>query len=200
MRERIGHDVGHRRRERRFAKGSRESGRQVTSDTLDAPRVGTIALDADVKDHVRRDAERVEESLAHARGDELIEDHESEVIVAQTQLAGRAQHPVTGDAAHLAPDDLETARQHGADGREGHVIATFEVRGAADDFERPVAGVDRDEAHAVGALDRTDLVDACDDDVLESRAHQIDSLNYQSEVVEDEAQFIGRFAELDEFA
>ena len=58
----------------------------------------------------------------------------------------------------------------------------------------PVPGVDDDQTHTVRALDRANLVNARHDHVLESLADVLDTLDDQSEVVEDRAQFLGRFA------
>ena len=137
--------------------------------------------------------ERLEESDADDRVDEVVEHHESPVVVAQSQLARRAQHAVGGDAAHLATGDLEAAGQDRAHRRQRHVVAEVDVHRATHDLQRPVAGVDDHESNAVRALDRANLVDARDHHVLESLADVLDAFDDQAEVIEDQAQFVGRF-------
>src|ERR1700690_3777099 len=97
------------------------------------------------------------------------------MVLAESQLPGRAQHAVGRHAAHLSPRDLETARQHGSDRSQRHVVAEVNVHRAADDLERTLSGVDYDEPHAVGALDRADLVDPGHDDVFETITNEIDA-------------------------
>ena len=45
-----------------------------------------------------------------------------------------------------------------------------------------------------------DLVDTHDHHVLESVAHELNALDDKSEVIQDQAKFIGRLADLDELA
>ena len=72
------------------------------------------------------------------------------VVVAEAELARRAQHALGHDAADLAPLDREVAGQHRADPGERHDHARLDVRRAAHDAQLTVAEVDVGEADAVG--------------------------------------------------
>ena len=58
--------------------------------------------------------------------------------------------------------------------------------------------VNDDQADPVRVFDRANLIDTRDDHLLESLAHVIHTLDDQSEVVEDRAQFIGGLGEFNE--
>ena len=58
------------------------------------------------------------------------------MVVAEAQLAGRADHAVGDVAVGLAGRDRERPGQHGAGQRDGDQVADGEVGGAADDAAR----------------------------------------------------------------
>jgi hypothetical protein len=58
-----------------------------------------------------------------------------------------------------------------------------DVHGATDDLERTIVRVDHDQSNTIGSLDRPNLIDACDDDVLQSFADVLDSLDDETEVI-----------------
>ena len=76
------------------------------------------------------------------------------MVVAEAELARRAEHPVGPDAGHLAAADLHPVGHGRADGGQGHEVASRHVERAAADLQRlAVAGVDDDLVDLVGALD-----------------------------------------------
>src|SRR6185295_10317065 len=75
-----------------------------------------------------------------------IEQQKPRRIVGQTELAGRAQHPLRLDAAHRCLAYREAPRQRGTDVREGRNDAGRDIRRAANDRHRRVLA-DVDAAH-----------------------------------------------------
>ena len=123
------------------------------------------------------------------------------MVLAQAQLPGRADHPARLDALHLAPADLEVARQHRAHTREGHHVALLEVPRAADDLHRlAVAGVDQHLADLVRVRDGLDAHDPGHDDVAEPLAHARHPLDDHAQVVEGLGQRVDVVAERREVA
>ena len=79
------------------------------------------------------------------------EQQDAGVVVAEAELARRAQHPVRPLAPHLAPADLHAVGHGGAQRGQRHEIAGGHVEGAAHDLQRlAVAGVDVDQVDLVG--------------------------------------------------
>ena len=119
------------------------------------------------------------------------EDHQPVAVVAEAQLASRAQHPVRGDAAQFpAGDRLLGLREERADRRERHAVADIEVARAAHDLERLGTGVDDDQADPVGTLDRTNLEDSAHDDLAQALPHVLDALDDEPEIVERSPQHV----------
>jgi hypothetical protein len=105
------------------------------------------------------------------------------VVLAEADLAARAEHAVGPLAAQLATLDLHAARHDGAEGRQRHEIADRHVERAAADLERlAVAGVDVDELDAVGLGVRSEGEDPGDHDAVETLAEVVDRLDGHAEV------------------
>ncbi len=104
------------------------------------------------------------------------------------------------DSAHRARGDFEATGQHRADGCQGHIVSNFEVHGPADNLEWTIARVDDHEAHSIGTLDGTNLVDARHDDVVETLADQFDAFDHQAEVAQDLLQLGDGFGKVNELA
>ncbi len=81
------------------------------------------------------------------------------MVVAEAELARRAQHALGDDAANLAAFDREVAGQHRADARERDDHAGRDVGRAAHDAELTVAEVDVGEPDPVGVGVRDDVED-----------------------------------------
>ena len=162
---------------------------QVAGDTDHVPGIGPVALDGQVEDHVVHEAQGLHERGAGLARCLLAQDQQTRGVVGEAQLGARAQHAVGDDALHLAPTDLEAARQDGADRGQRDPVPHLEVVGAADDLDRLLeAGVDQDAPDLVGALDGRDLEDPADHDVGQPLPDVLDALDDQSEVVERGAQ------------
>ena len=161
---------GGRGRRRDGAERHRGARAEVPRDPLHAPGVGAVALDGDVEDRVGLDAQRREDRSS--RGDPLgaVEHEQSLVVLAEAELAARAEHPVGDDAAQRAPGDRHPVGEHRADRRERHERADVVVPRAADHLDRPNPVADRREPDPVRALDRVDPLHLDDDDLVQPLA------------------------------
>ncbi len=169
--------------------GEMQSVGEVAGDARDAPRIRAVALDRDVEDHVTFQADRLQEWRSGLARRVRPEDHQPVAVVAEAQLAARAQHPVRGDPAQLpAGDRLLGLREERADRRERHAVADIEVARAAHDLEWLGTGVDDDQADPVGTLDGTNLEDSAHDDLAQALPHVLDALDDEPEVVERSPQ------------
>ena len=100
----------------------------------------------------------------------MVELHDAVVLVAERELARRAEHAVGDRAANLALLNLEAAGQHRARQRERIQLSRGDVGRAAHDVEqRAGARVDLRDVQMVGVRMRRFLDDARDDDRREIR-------------------------------
>ena len=107
------------------------------------------------------------------------------MVVAEAELARRAEHAFGDDAADLAPLDLEVAGQRRADRRERHDHARLRCSGAPHTTRgRAVAEVDVGEPDAVGVGVRHDVEDPRHDDAVDLAARLVDRLDFEAELVE----------------
>ena len=153
--------------EGRLGQRSAKARREVARHAHHGPGVWSIALDRDVKDDVGRDIERLEQTHANDGIDEVVEEHQTRSgrrrvasSVAEQSMPLEVTPRIVRRAISKFPGKTAPT------GAEGHVVSHRDVHRATDDLERAVARVDDDESNAVGTLDRADLVDARDDDVL----------------------------------
>ena len=166
---------------RRDVERQREVRGELARDADDAHRVGAVGRDREIEHDV------VEaEHLAHVGAERGVgrELENAVVVVAEAELAGRAQHPLRHLTADLAALDLEVAGQVRADRRERHDHARFDVRRAAHDAHRTVAGVDVGEADAIGVGMRQDVEDPRDDHAADLAAGLVDPLDLEAELVQ----------------
>ena len=112
-----------------------------------------------------------------------VEDQQAGAVVGQAELPARAQHPVRRHSPHLAPADLEAAREHGADRGQRDQVAHREVHGAADDLDgSPPASTTTRRIRSAPSIARSPHPGH--HDVVEPLAHPLDPLDDQAEVVE----------------
>ena len=111
-----------------------ERGRGLAGQAADRQAVAAVGGHRDVEHRVAQ-AEHVERVVAGLR--RVGGQHEDAVVlVADAELAGRADHPVGDVAVGLARADREAAGQHGAGQRDHDQVADGEVARAADDAAR----------------------------------------------------------------
>jgi hypothetical protein len=105
------------------------------------------------------------------------------VVVAQAELATRAQHPVGPLTTQLAPGDLQAVGHGGADGGQRHQIADRHVERTAADLQRlAVAGVDVDQLDPVGVGVGTQVEHPGHDDAVEPFAQAVERLDGHAQV------------------
>ncbi len=154
---------------------------EIAGDADDPHRIGPVRRDREVEHDV------VEaEHLAHVGPERCVggQLEDAGVVVAEAELARRAQHALRHHAADLAPLDREVAGEHCADAREGHDHARLDVRRAAHDPQLTVAEVDVGEPDLVGVGMRNDVEDLGDDDPVHVAAGFVDRLDLEAELVE----------------
>jgi hypothetical protein len=111
--------------------------------------------------------------------------HDPLVVLAEGELASRADHAVRDDTLHLPALDPETARQLCSDRSERHDVADGEVPGAAHDLDRLApAPVHDNPPDTVGSRDRGDLEDLSEHDVVETFPDSLDPFHHEPEGVE----------------
>ena len=100
------------------------------------------------------------------------------VVVAEAELARRAQHAVRPLAAQLAALDLHAVGHHGAERGQRHEVADRHVERAAADLQGlAVAAVDVDELDPVGVGVRPQVEHPGHDDAVEALADALDRLD-----------------------
>ena len=124
---------------------------------------------------------------------QVVDDHDSLVVVGQVQFPTGAEHAVGDHALHRAATDCESAREDGADRRQRDQVPNLEVPRSAHHLDRTVAGIDHHPADLVGPGDAGDLVHPGHHDVGQALADALDLLDHQAEVVEGGGQ-VGRLA------
>ena len=192
--------IGARRGHPRVGQGEGhpEVGGQVAGHPGHRQRVGAVGLHLQLDDHLGAQAER----LAHrgAEGQVAAQVQDALVVVAEAQFLGRAEHAVGPFAAHLAAGDLHAVGHHRADRRQRHQDARLQVGGAAGDLQRlPVAGVDVDQADAVGVGVGPDVEHLGNDDALQVGANRLDRLDRQAQAAArlgDQRRVVGQVGEL----
>ena len=157
-----------------------ELGREVTGDADVAPTVGTVPGDVGIDQHIRTQPERV--AVRHAERGAGGQDGDPGVVVAESELAGRAQHAFGVDAENAAPFDRSTVRHRGAERGEGHDVVGLHVERAAPHVAfGSVAGVDVDALHLgrVGML--FEPHDPSRDDAVDRRTELLDRADLEAE-------------------
>ena len=191
--ERADRRPGLRDDRRRDGEGQVPTRREVPGDPRHAQAVGPVRLDLEVEHDVGGEPEVLGDRRAELEagrqggvgGARRGEDEEPRGVGAETELGGRAQHPVRRHPAHLAAGDLDPAGEARPDRGERHDVADDVVPGPADDLDRPgPAGVDDGEPDAVGTGDRPDLRDTGDDDAGQIAVDALDALDDEPERVE----------------
>ena len=142
----------------RAAERARQLGGEVAGDADVGPAVGAVARDVDVEDDVVAPAERL--AVRHAERGVGRQHEDARVVVAEPELARRAEHPVGVDAEDRPAGDRAAVGHLGAERGERHDVAGREVERAAPHVAlAPVAGVDPHALHlgrvrvALGAHD-----------------------------------------------
>jgi hypothetical protein len=168
-----------------------EARRQVARHALDAPGIGAVALDRQVEHDLVAEVQQLGDRSSGRGAVDVVEQEEAGVVVADAELAARAEHPVGDHPAHGAPRDLHAVRQRRPDRCERHERTDLVVPRAADHLDAARAVVDGREADPVRALDRVDGLDAHDHDAVEGAAHGLDPLHDEAEVVEHRGERLG---------
>ena len=110
------------------------------------------------------------------------QDQDAAVLVAQAELARRAEHAVRPLAPQLAPLDLQAVGHHGAERGQRHEVADRHVERAAADLQRlAVAGVDVDELDAIGLRVAAQRQHLGHDDAVDRLADDVDLLDGEAE-------------------
>ena len=153
-----------------------ERRRELAGHTAMAQEIGTVGVDLE-DDLVVGDGQGVEKPRPRCR--RRLKLQNAVVVLSQTQLLRRAQHPVGLGAADLAPLELHAARQDGADRRERIDLSRLHVRRAADDFDRPAraSGIDDADGQPVGVRVLFHLEHAGDEDVAQILVQRRDPLD-----------------------
>jgi hypothetical protein len=107
------------------------------------------------------------------------------MIVTESQFSRRTQHAVRRHAAHTSLRDLETTREYGAYWRQWDVVAHRDVVGTTDNLQWTVGGVHDDQSNTISAIDCANLIDASNDNFVESLPHELGTFNHESKIVED---------------
>src|SRR5438045_1575753 len=171
---------------------AREGG-ELARDPEDREAVGAVRRDLDLEDMVVQTQEG-DEVLAEPRVGVEEEDPRL-VLVAEPQLALRAEHPLRFDAADLRRRDAPAAGEHRAGRRERGARADLGVGRPADHGEALAAGRDAAEEQAAAvavaelALDRLDLAD---DDAGEARGRQRSDARHLDARVDEPVGRVGR--------
>ena len=140
-----------RRRVGRTERG-RQLGGEVAGDAYVGLAVRAVARDVDIEDQVVTPAQHL--AVGHAERGVGRQHEDARVIVAELELARRAEHPVRVDAEDRPAGERAAVGQLGADRRERHDIARSEVEGTAPHVAlAPVARVDPHALH-LGRLRR----------------------------------------------
>ena len=153
-----------------------QHGGDLARHALVAQQVGSVG--GHVKDElIVGDGHRIEK--ARAGGSRGVQLEEAGVILAQSELARRQQHPVGLDATNLAALELDPARERGAYGGEGVFPARLHVGRAAHHLERPAdpAGVDEAQRQAVSVGVWLRLEHLGDEHVSQVLVHRHDGLH-----------------------
>ena len=169
--------------------GKSEVRGELASNAADSHRVGTVGRDGEVEHDVVES-----EHLAHVGAERRVggQRDDAVVVVAEPELARRAQHSLGDDTANLAAFDLEVAGQHRADLRERHDHSRFDVGRAAHDAQLTGAELDVGQANAIGIGVRNDIEDASNDDTVDVASGLVDGLDFQAELVERVGDVAGR--------
>ncbi len=156
-------------------------GGEVARHAFDAHGVGPVRRDREIEHDVVEP-----EDLAHVGAERRVgrQREDAVVVVAETELARRAQHAFGDDPADLAAFDLEVAGQHRADARERHDHPGLDVRRAAHDPQLTVAEIDVGEPDPIGVGVRDDVEDAGDDHAVHVAARFLDRLDLEPELVQ----------------
>ena len=155
--------------------------RELSRDADDAHCVGPVRGDGHVEDRVV-EAEHLADVASQLGA--AVEREDAVVILAEAELACRAQHAFAHDAADLALGDLEVAGEHRAHFRERHDHSGLDVGGAAHDALLAVAVVDVGEADLVGVGVRQHVEDARRDHAVDLGARLFDRLDLDAELVQ----------------
>ncbi len=125
-----------------------EEGAHLARDPEQGGAVAAIGRDLEVEDGVAGPDHLGEGAPDRRRG---VEHEDAGVVVAETELSRRANHPVRGDAADLRALDARAARELAPDQSDGNALAGGHVRRPAHDLERLAdAHVDAAHGEAVG--------------------------------------------------
>jgi hypothetical protein len=185
-------------RDRGRAEAGAGERRQLARDAHDGETIGPVRGDLDLE-HVVVEAERGDEVGAGPRA--VQQQDPPLVLLAESQLALRAEHALGLDAVNLRGGDPATARQDRPGGREGGAGAHLRVRRAAHHGMALAARAHaaQDEAvavaHAELALDGLDLADHDALAVGRQRRHRRD---LDAGVDQAIGRLLGRQPELDE--
>jgi hypothetical protein len=171
-----------------------ERGRELASQAAVRQAVRAVGRDLDLEHVVGRAHQRAD---VGAEGRAFAHDPDAVVVLRETQLGARADHALALDAAELAALDLEVARQHGADAREGDGLAGGHVRRAADDAPMLAAVVDDADGELVGVGVLLLGEDLRDHDAAEGRSEVLDAGDLEAELEQGRGHLGGREPEID---
>ncbi len=188
---------------------ARRRRRQVEGLELSFVDRGDFAGEAAVAPEIRAMGERFVVDLDHpvleveGAGDRCADRRvrrqypDAVVVVADAQLAGRADHAEGLDTADLRALDREIARELRADPGDGDLLSRRDVGRAADDLEGlafSFADVDTAERELLGI--RMSLVgdDMADDDVARGRCEALETFDFGCREREIVAERLGRDA------
>ena len=170
----------------REAEWHAKGGGQVAGHTGHRHRVGTVGVHLEVVEHVLFDAEHIGDWCTQLRVIGVIrEQHDAVVVIAETNLGGRAAHAVAHLAAHLALRDLHAVGHDGANRRERDQVTHAHVERATADLQSlAVAGVDLHELDLVGVGMRREVENLGEHDAIEALPGDRHLLDRQAERAE----------------
>ena len=184
--------------QRRVVEGRVEGQRRLAGDAAQGEPVGAVGVDLELDD-LLSEAEGVERVVAGLTGVGRQHD-DAVVVVADAELAARADHAGGDVAVGLAGGDLEASWQHASRQDHDHQVAGPEVVGAADDALRlpgavGVGDVDRAPVDGLAVLlglglHGQDLADH--ERALDAVGCAVDRLELEPEVGQPVGQLLGR--------
>ena len=178
-----------------------EFGGEVPGHAEHAHGVGTVRIHRKIEHDVGGDSQGVSDRLSErGAGGQL---HDAGVVVAESELAARAEHAVRPLAPQLAAFDVHAPGHGGAKRGERHNVALGEVPSTAGDLDRfGLVGRrdDVDETNLVGVWVRTDGAYLRGDDAVEALPDPLHAFHLETEAVEHGGEFVDGQRDGNQFA
>ncbi len=165
-------------------------GADLACDTLDAEAVAAVRCQVDLDQRIIQ-PQQVDHALTgHGIGRQV---HQAGMVIAQAQLARRAQHAEGFHAAQLALPDLQITRQFCTHRRQRVLAAGLDVRCTADDLQRfALPGIDAADTQLVGIGMGIDGHDLRDQQVAQAHTGRLNRIDLQPGHSQLLDQLIGR--------